>query len=234
MMNGNAGGFVIALSGGQDSTTCLFWALANLPGPGYAMIADYGQRHRTEIRAARGIATKAGVDSITVPLTMLAGSSLTQHSEDVNADGGYLGLPSSYTPGRNLLILTTAAQIAFKRGAHHIVTGVCQTDYSGYPDCRAEFVRSLERTLALGMDWPFKIHAPLMYLTKRQTVELARDLGCLPALAFSVTCYHGDRPGCGDCPSCKLRARGFEEAGLLDPARADFGVDEVAKTMGLT
>jgi 7-cyano-7-deazaguanine synthase len=220
---------VVLLSGGQDSTTCLFWAKREF-GDVLALSIAYGQRHVAELDAARKIAALAGAQHVEVALPVFSGltdSALTG-SRDIQAAGGYGdaqapgGLPTTFVPGRNLLFISVAAAHAVAAGARDIVTGVCQTDYSGYPDCRREFVDSLEHTLGLAMPsdcGPFQVYTPLMRLTKAETVHLARELpGCWDALQYSVTCYHGKRPGCGECPACVLRAKGFAEAGVADPA----------------
>lgn len=221
---------VVLLSGGQDSTTSLFWARMAFDEVVAASVF-YGQRHVSELEAAREIAKLAGVPHAEIALGSLGdlgGSALVDMSKELAGQGGLAdrempqGLPTSFVPGRNLLFLAMAGALAIKHSAKDIVTGVCQTDYSGYPDCRREFVDSMEQTLALAMPssaGPFRVHTPLMYLTKAETVRLARRLpGCWDALACSVTCYQGLRPGCGDCPACVLRARGFAEAGEADPA----------------
>lgn len=219
------------LSGGQDSTTSLFWALRKFETV-RAIAFDYGQRHRIELSAAARIASLAGVDFQALPLEVLGvlgGSALVDPSLDVTVDGGHEdraapnGLPSTFVPGRNLLFLSVAGAYALKVGATHLVTGVCETDYSGYPDCRTEFIEAMVKVLAAAMPssmGEITIHAPLMQKTKAQTVKMARELGddCWNALGHSVTCYLGWQPGCGQCPSCVLRAKGFEEAGETDPA----------------
>jgi 7-cyano-7-deazaguanine synthase len=150
-------------------------------------------------------------------------------SDELAASGGYVddqmpeGLPTSFVPGRNLLFLSVAAAYAVKNGIKDVVTGVCHTDYSGYPDCRKVFVDAMRETVNLAMPssaGPIHIHTPLMHLNKRATVLLAAELGddCWRALGLTVTCYEGLRPGCGECPSCKLRVDGFKRAGLKDPA----------------
>ena len=146
----------------------------------------------------------------------LGGNALTDESLRVS-DETAGGLPVTFVPGRNLVLLTFAAAWAWPRGIEHIVTGVAQTDYSGYPDCRQETLDALVHTLRLGMERDFNIHAPLMDLTKKETVELARDLGAIDALALTHTCYEGQRPPCGRCQACQLRAKGFAEAGIEDP-----------------
>jgi len=212
---------LVVLSGGQDSTTCLYWTKKHFAEV-HAITFDYGQRHRTELAAAVAIATSAGVASHeTLDLTSfgrVAKSSLTDHARPVTADGGHRNLPSTFTPGRNLVFLTVAASHAISLGAETLVTGVCQTDYSGYPDCREDTIKALEIAIRLGNDLPgFAILTPLMHMTKADSVRLAMAMpGCLEALAASVTCYHGTR--CGTCPACSLRAKGFQEAGVNDPA----------------
>ncbi|MEX0828602.1 MAG: 7-cyano-7-deazaguanine synthase, partial [Haliea sp.] len=132
------------------------------------------------------------------------------------------GLPNTFVPGRNIIFLTFAAALAFQKGIEHLVTGVAQTDYSGYPDCREETITALEKTINLGMETEFQIHTPLMHLSKAETVRLARDVGALEAMADTQTCYQGKRPPCGECPACELRAKGFKEAGIRDPLIAQF------------
>ncbi len=210
---------VVALSGGQDSTTVLAWAKRRCQRV-YTLAFDYGQRHRVELDAARRIAALAGVaEHRELPVTSLAslgGNALTA-TGPICAEGGPDGLPTTFVPGRNLLFLTLAAAWAYQLGVTELVTGVCQTDYSGYPDCREATMRALEQSLRLGMERPFTIHAPLMHRSKAEAVLLARDEGALPWLAWSHTCYEGQVPPCGRCPACVLRARGFAEAGIADP-----------------
>ena len=124
------------------------------------------------------------------------------------------------TLSNRLIFLSLAAALAYKHEIKNIVTGVCQTDYSGYPDCRRDTIDSMERTLELGLGYEgMRIHTPLMYLTKAETVRMAQRMpGCMNALAYTITCYNGRRPGCGTCPACELRAKGFDEAGIQDPA----------------
>lgn len=210
---------VVLLSGGQDSTTCLAWAL-----PRFARVrtlaVDYGQRHRVELAAAAAIARLAGVEHAEMPCDSfrgLGGNALTGDEAVAGGVRADSGLPNTFVPGRNLILLTLAAAFAWKCSAANLVTGVCETDYSGYPDCREGTMRALEQALREGMDAPFVIHTPLMRLTKSQTVLMARDLGALPLLAHSHTCYNGAVPPCGTCPACVLRAKGFAEAGVPDP-----------------
>lgn len=221
---------VVLLSGGQDSTTVLFWAKVHHDEV-HAVSVDYGQRHKAELDAAREVARMAGVASHSVLdlgiLSKLGGSALVDGSA-LAWTGGLVdrempqGLPTSFVPARNVFLLTTAAAVAVKLGARDVVTGVCQTDFSGYPDCRRSFVDALERALTEGLPsscGPIRIATPLMWMTKAETVRLARRLpGCWDALARTVTCYEGLRPGCGTCAACVLRAKGFEEACERDPA----------------
>ncbi len=211
---------VVVFSGGQDSTTCLAWALRKF-GRVQAITFDYGQRHAAELDAARTIAGKLGVRHRVVDLRgfgQCSESALTRADVEVAAGGGLGGLPSTFTPCRNLVFLTMAAAYAISEGAFDLVTGVCETDYSGYPDCRRRTIDHLQETIALGNDLPgFWIHTPLMFRDKRETVELARDLGILPLLADTHTCYFGRRPACGTCPACILRLRGFAAACVPDP-----------------
>ncbi len=216
---------LVVLSGGQDSTTCLYWSLDRFgPAQVSALTFDYGQRHRIELDCAAAVATDAGVPHAVLPIdtfAALGGNALTDANVDVvDAKDAETGLPNTFVAGRNLIFLTFAAAYAYPRRIRHVVTGVAQTDYSGYPDCREETLRSLETTIRLGMEFEIHIHAPLMYRSKKETVELARDLGALPAMALTHTCYNGQRPPCGDCPACRLRAKGFAEAGVADPLLA--------------
>ncbi|MBT8086722.1 MAG: 7-cyano-7-deazaguanine synthase QueC [Gammaproteobacteria bacterium] len=213
---------LVVLSGGQDSTTCLFWAIKRFGAGNVTSITfDYGQRHRIELECAARVAEHAGVPNVCLPIdtfAALGGNALTDAAIDVQQETGADGdLPNTFVPGRNLIFLTFAAAYAYPRAIWHLVTGVAQTDYSGYPDCRETTIEALQEALNLGMEADFRIHAPLMHLSKKQTVELARDNGALPAMALTHTCYNGQRPPCGDCPACELRARGFREAGIVDP-----------------
>jgi len=213
---------LVVLSGGQDSTTCLYWALRRFgAGNVEAVTFDYGQRHRVELDCARKIAALAGVRQTVLPIDTFAaigGNALTDAG--IAPEAGVRdddALPNTFVPGRNLVFLTFAAAFAYTRGARHLVTGVAQTDYSGYPDCRENTLKALEVALRLGMDSRVELHAPLMYLSKAETVTLAQQVGALEALAWSHTCYNGKVPPCGHCASCELRAKGFAEAGMPDP-----------------
>ena len=211
---------VVVLSGGQDSTTCLYWALDRFGADNVlALTFDYGQRHRIELDCAANVAQHAGVAHTTLPIdTFLAlgGNALTDAGIAVDEAPGN-ALPNTFVPGRNLIFLTFAAAFAWQRDIVDLVTGVAQTDYSGYPDCRRDTLDELEKTLRLGMQREFTLHTPLMNLSKKETVEMARDLGALDAMALTHTCYNGLRPPCGECPACRLRAKGFLEAGIADP-----------------
>lgn len=210
---------VVLLSGGQDSATCLAWAQRRFKKL-HALTIDYGQRHRVELHAAAEIAKRAGVQSALIPcdsFRALGGNALTGPetvADGVRADSQ---LPNTFVPGRNLVFITLAAAFAYTRGITEVVTGVCQTDYSGYPDCRADTMTALQESLRKGMEFPVTIHTPLMHLTKAETVVMMRDLGRLDLLAWSHTCYNGQIPPCGACPACELRAKGFREAGIPDP-----------------
>jgi 7-cyano-7-deazaguanine synthase len=212
-------GAVCLTSGGQDSTTCLFWAKPRFD-PILALAFDYGQRHRIELEAAQVVCDLAGIPLTVLPLMILrdlGGSALIGSSDPIQASAGRDGLPNTFVPGRNLLFLTVAAAFAYQRDIHDLIIGACETDYSGYPDCREQTLRALETTLHLGMDYAVQIHTPLMHLTKAQTVFLAQDVGAMGALRYSHTCYEGRFPPCGACPACQLRERGFTEAGVVDP-----------------
>jgi 7-cyano-7-deazaguanine synthase len=220
---------LVVFSGGQDSTTCLHWALRSFPRA-EAIFFDYGQRHVSEREAARAIAGRLGV-----PLRSFRLDFFSQMGGNALVDPGLAiapvpeqGLPNTFVPGRNLIFLTYAASYAYTLGIRHLVTGVCQTDYSGYPDCRDATLVSLERALGLGLGYAegeFRIHTPLMFKTKAESVLWARELGALGSLAFSHTCYEGVFPPCGKCPACLLRAKGFAEAGIEDPLVARAGTD---------
>ena len=211
---------LVVLSGGQDSTTCLYWALDRFgAGRVEALTFDYGQRHRIELDRAGQIAKHAGVVHATLPIdtfAALGGNALTDSGIAVQGATGN-DLPNTFVPGRNLIFLTFAAAFAWQRGIVDLVSGVAQTDYSGYPDCRRDTIDALEQSLNLGMERTFTLHTPLMNLSKKETVELAQDRGALNAMALTHTCYNGKRPPCGQCPACQLRAKGFLEARIADP-----------------
>jgi 7-cyano-7-deazaguanine synthase len=224
-MKADDSGALVVLSGGQDSTTCLYWAIDRWGAANVATLTfDYGQRHRIELECARRVAENAGVPNTTLPIdtfAALGGDALTDSDIDVQREvDTSSGLPNTFVPGRNLVFLTFAAAFAYQRRIANVVTGVAQTDYSGYPDCREGTMTSLQHTIRLGMEFDVVLHTPLMHLSKKETVLLARDLGALPAMALTHTCYNGERPPCGECPACELRARGFAEAGVEDPLLA--------------
>ena len=214
---------LVVLSGGQDSTTCLYWAIQRWGVENiHAVTFDYGQRHRVELESARHIAALAGLPHTELPIktfAVLGGNALTGDAapeSGVRADDDD-ALPNTFVPGRNLIFLTFAAAFAYQKGIVNVVTGVAQTDYSGYPDCRENTMKALELSLRLGMDSRVKLHTPLMYMSKAKTVELAQAVGAMSALALSHTCYNGAVPPCGECAACILRAQGFADAGVPDP-----------------
>jgi 7-cyano-7-deazaguanine synthase len=213
---------LVVLSGGQDSTTCLYWAIDRFGRAHVSSITfDYGQKHRIELECARDVAAAAGVSNACLPIdtfAALGGDALTDASIAVSDEkDDETELPVTFVPGRNLIFLTFAAAYAYRHDARHLVTGVAQTDYSGYPDCREDTIAALQKAISLGMDREFTIHTPLMHRSKKETVELAVRLGGLEAMALTHTCYNGSRPPCGECQACRLRAKGFAEAGVHDP-----------------
>ncbi|MCZ0755485.1 7-cyano-7-deazaguanine synthase QueC [Anoxybacillus sp. J5B_2022] len=204
---------VVVFSGGQDSTTCLFWALKQFAEV-EAVTFDYNQRHRLEIDVAASIAKELGVPHTVLDMSLLnqlAPNALTRSEIAIEQKEGQL--PSTFVDGRNLLFLSFAAVLAKQKGARHLVTGVCETDFSGYPDCRDIFIKSLNVTLNLAMDYQFVIHTPLMWLNKAETWKLADELGALDFVRTkTLTCYNGIiADGCGECPACNLRKRGLEQ-----------------------
>lgn len=205
---------VVVFSGGQDSTTCLFWALARFKEVS-AVTFDYGQRHKEELNVARAITEELGVEHHVMDmglLNQLAPNALTR--DDIEVQAGDKGeLPTTFVEGRNLLFFSFAAIYASQIGAKHIVTGVCETDYSGYPDCRDVFVKSLNVSLNLAIGKEFVLHTPLMWLDKKETWELADQLGKLSYVKErTLTCYNGiPGDGCGECPACELRRAGYEQ-----------------------
>ncbi|MDA1060507.1 MAG: 7-cyano-7-deazaguanine synthase QueC [bacterium] len=207
---------LILISGGQDSTTCLAWAVKKF-GRIHGITFDYGQKHRIELKSAKKIAKLMKIPLKVHKINLFKKFSQNSLTHDIKITGGKL--PSTFVPGRNLIFLSIAAIYAKQMEITNIITGVCQTDYSGYPDCRDEFIKSLQKTLSLAMDHKFKIHTPLMWLTKSQTVDLIRKHGGLELLKYSHTCYKGVQPACGKCPACKLRLKGFKEAGITDPIK---------------
>lgn len=204
---------VVVFSGGQDSTTCLFWALKNFSEV-ETITFDYGQRHKLEIECAASIASDLGVKQTILDMSLLnqlAPNALTRHDVDITHDEGQL--PNTTVDGRNLLFMSFAAIVAKQAGARHLITGVCETDFSGYPDCRDIFIKSLNVTLNLSMDYDFVIHTPLMWLNKAETWHMSDELGAFNYIQErTLTCYNGIiGDGCGECPACKLRKAGLDQ-----------------------
>ena len=211
----------IVLSGGQDSATTLAYA-ATTTQPTIAIHYQYGQRHHIEHQSAQRWADQYRTPLITIPVPALTiGDSALTHPGDINATHPTNpNLPASFVPGRNLIFLTLAAAIAIQHDAPHIFTGICETDATGYPDCRQTTIDALQQTLRHGLDAPqITIHTPLMRRTKADTFRLAEHLGVLPdILEHTHTCYEGDRThrhawgyGCGTCTACKVRSAGWSE-----------------------
>jgi 7-cyano-7-deazaguanine synthase len=221
---------LVLFSGGQDSTTCLAWALARFAAV-ETIGFDYGQRHRVEMECRARIierlrrefpdwGARLGDDQV-IDLSVLGQVSDTALTRDSAIAFAQSGLPNTFVPGRNLLFFTFAAAIGYRRGLKHLVGGMCETDYSDYPDCRDDTLKALQATLSLGMDRRCVIHTPLMWRDKAATWVLARELGGMPLVELireeSHSCYHGDRThrhewghGCGVCPACELRRNGWE------------------------
>jgi 7-cyano-7-deazaguanine synthase len=220
---------LVLFSGGQDSTVALAWALTHfvcVETIGF----NYNQRHQVELEARDRVLarigdinsswrTRIGPDRV-VDLEVLSQVSPSALTRDLPIETGKSGLPTSFVPGRNLLFFTLAAAVAYARGIKHLVGGMCETDFSGYPDCRDDTIKALQVTLNLGMDARFIIDTPLMWIDKAATWALAHELGGGALVDLIIeethTCYHGDRVhrhawgyGCGTCPACELRAKGF-------------------------
>lgn len=215
MLNKNKA--VVVFSGGQDSTTCLFWAKKHFAEV-YAISFRYGQKHENEVEIAREIAKQAGVpieikDAYLIGQIGATHCALTNPNIDMDKEVPTESMPNTFVPGRNLFFISIAAVFAREVGAMNIVTGVSQTDFSGYPDCRDSFIRSLNVTLNLAMEEQFVIHTPLMWLDKSETWQLADNLGIFDLVrAKTLTCYNGvPGDGCGECPACKLRRNGLEK-----------------------
>lgn len=203
---------VVVFSGGQDSTTCLLWALDKYKKV-YAVSFDYGQRHILELECAKEICDKLGAEHVILDmglLNQLAPNSLTRDDIEVDSDAPEEGTPNSFVEGRNMVFLTFAAIFAKQKGVTDIITGVSQSDFSGYPDCRDVFIKSLNVTLNLAMEYDFDVITPLMWIDKVDTWEMADKLGGFDIInEMTLTCYNGIKgDGCGDCPSCKLRKKG--------------------------
>ena len=222
---------LVLFSGGQDSATCLAWALNRFDHV-ETIGFDYRQRHRSELQARSNFrqelaaafpawAAKLGDDRV-LDLAVLGEISETALTRDVEIAAGSSGLPNTFVPGRNIVFLTLASAVAYRRGLKHVVTGVCETDYSGYPDCRDDTVKALQVALNLGMESRFVLETPLMWIDKAETWRLAARLGGSALVdlirRLTVTCYLGDIGtdnewglGCGTCPACELRRKGFEQ-----------------------
>ncbi|UOO81584.1 7-cyano-7-deazaguanine synthase QueC [Uruburuella testudinis] len=205
---------LVIFSGGQDSTTCLIQAIQTYGRDNVEAITfQYGQRHAVELEKARWIAADLRIRQTVLDLSLM--QQITHNAlMDGNAEiqTASNGLPNTFVDGRNALFLLYAAIYAKSQGIAHIITGVCETDFSGYPDCRDVFVKSMNVTLNLAMDYAFQIHTPLMYLTKAQTWALADHLGAFDYIReHTHTCYMGVDGGCGECPSCVLRERGLAQ-----------------------
>lgn len=206
---------LVVFSGGQDSTTCLFWAKKHFKEV-RALSFLYGQKHQKEVELARGIAARANVpfDAMDVSfIGTLGRNSLTDAAMEMDKEKPEGSVPNTFVPGRNLFFLSIAAVYARERGIRQLVTGVSQTDFSGYPDCRDAFIKSLNVTLDLAMDEHFVIHTPLMWIDKAETWALADELGVMDLIRReTLTCYNGIQgDGCGECPACKLRREGLEK-----------------------
>ena len=206
---------LVVFSGGQDSTTCLYWAKREFKKV-YALSFLYGQKHEKVVDLAREIARKAEVEWEAIDVSFIANlahNSLTDTTIQMDSEKPEGGVPNTFVPGRNLFFLSIAAVYAREHGINHIVTGVSQTDFSGYPDCRDSFIRSLNVTLNLAMDDQFVIHTPLMWIDKAETWALADELGILNLVRRdTLTCYNGIQgDGCGHCPACTLRREGLEK-----------------------
>ncbi|WP_429115291.1 7-cyano-7-deazaguanine synthase QueC [Aeromonas veronii] len=216
---------VVVFSGGQDSTTCLVQTLAQYDEV-HAITFDYGQRHREEIDTARRLGSALGIAAHKVMdvtlLNELAVSALTRDDIPVSCELQDNGLPNTFVPGRNILFLTLASIYAYQVGAEAVITGVCETDFSGYPDCRDEFVKALNQAVSLGLDRGIRFETPLMWLDKAETWALADHYGHLDTVRQqTLTCYNGIAgDGCGTCPACELRSRGLnnylaDKAGIM-------------------
>ena len=221
---------LVLFSGGQDSTTCLAWALACFAAV-ETVGFDYGQRHRIEVDCRAKVIERLRrefpewgrklADDHLVDLGVLGRLSDTALTREAAISFAQNGLPNTFVPGRNLTFFVFAAAVGYRRGLRHLVGGMCETDSSGYPDCRDDTLKALQAALSLGMDHRFVIHTPLMWRNKSATWELARRLGGTPFVELvreeTHSCYFGDRThphpwgyGCGDCPACRLRRAGWE------------------------
>lgn len=207
---------LVVFSGGQDSTTCLYWAKERFARV-VALSFAYGQKHQNEVEIARQIASEGQIvewEMMDVSfIGQLGHNSLTDKSLQMDETKPTDSFPNTFVPGRNLFFLSIAAVFARERGINHLVTGVSETDFNGYPDCRDAFIKSMNVTLNLAMDYPFVIHTPLMWIDKADTWALADKLGVLDLIRTrTLTCYNGVvGDGCGHCPACTLRREGLEK-----------------------
>ena len=204
---------VVIHSGGQDSTTCLLLAIQEYGVENvHAMTFQYGQRHHIELEKAKWICQDLGVTHHILDMSAMQVFAPNAMMNETEIKTGDNGVPNTLVDGRNALFLLYAAIYAKSQGMTDIMTGVCETDFSGYPDCRDVFIKSMNVTLNLAMDYNFNIRTPLMYLTKAQTWQLADELGALDYVReHTHTCYMGVKGGCGECPSCILREKGLAE-----------------------
>ncbi|MGL5055241.1 MAG: 7-cyano-7-deazaguanine synthase QueC [Fusobacteriaceae bacterium] len=211
---------LVIFSGGQDSTTCLGYALKKYDQV-EAVSFIYGQKHNKEVEIAKKIAEELNVKFHTIDLSFFKDISVSALTSDGDMNGEHplnKNLPASYVPNRNALFITISHAMAQTIGAGVLITGVCETDFSGYPDCRNDFVVSLAKSLNIGAESDIFVETPLMYLDKKQTWELAREVGVFELVRTrTLTCYNGVEDlnewgmGCGQCPSCKLREKGYNE-----------------------
>ncbi|MHB1155151.1 MAG: 7-cyano-7-deazaguanine synthase QueC [Eubacteriales bacterium] len=206
---------IVLFSGGQDSATCLFWAKQKYTKV-IAVSFYYNQKHKLELECASNICRKYKVEHYIMDLGLLnqlAPSSLTRESISVDKKASEGILPNTFVDGRNMIFLSFVAIFAKQRGINNIITGVSQSDFSGYPDCRDVFIKSLNVTLNLAMNYQFVIHTPLMWINKKETWQMAYDLGILDIVKNkTLTCYNGIiGDGCADCPACKLRKKGYDD-----------------------
>ena len=209
---------IVCLSGGLDSTIALSWALQKF-NKVISISFIYGQKHLIEIESAKKISEIAGIEHHILHIDTLkeigGNSALLNNNTDINETIN--NLPSSFVPGRNLVFLSFAASLAYKNNFKHIVLGVCKEDEAGYPDCRKDFIKSVEKTLRGAYETDIYIHTPIIDITKSETIKMMNELGNLNWLKYTHTCYNGQNPPCNSCPSCITRANGFKEAGISDP-----------------
>ncbi len=231
---------LVVLSGGQDSVTCLYWAIEKFGLENVETVTfDYGQKHKIELESAKKVCELADVDFdlVTFPNILRSYSPLVNNEIDLEKHGKVeefsKGVQPTFVPGRNILFFTVAANIALSKACNKLVTGIGQEDFGGYFDCRQDFVEAMQVALNEGLfgysgqdnylegkhKQKLELETPLMFLSKKEIAEMAKNLGeaCLNALAYSHTCYDGAYPPCGQCHSCHLRIRGFNEAGFEDP-----------------